>query len=225
MPSVLSRDLTGTRFDFAAWAEGCYRIRDKFGRIVPLRLNAIQSRLGELEREELRAHAQCRLYVLKGRQGGVSTDQQARNLHQICTQPGFDAMTLAHIRDDTDKLFAITQRAVQNFPDRLRPPFGPAMTREVSIPSLDTAFWTGTAGAKRTGRGLTLKRVHGSEFAFWDEPLATLGAITPALVPNESVVVLETTASGYDSEGHLFWRDAEQGLSGGSAPRPTTGSR
>ena len=123
-------------------------------------------------------------------------------------------MTLAHIREDTDKLFAITQRAVENYPDALRPPFGTSMAREVGVPEMDAVFWTGTAGAKRTGRGLTLKRVHGSEFAFWDQPRQTLATITPALVPAQSVVTLETTASGYDSEGHNFWREAEQGANG-----------
>ncbi len=198
--------------DYAYWAERYYRIRDKHGRLVPLRLNGIQARLGEIEREELHARGQARLYVLKGRQGGVSTDQQARNLHQICTAPGFDAMTLAHIREDTDKLFAITQRAVEHYAKRSI--FGAGMAREVSVPAMDAVFWTGTAGAKRTGRGLTLKRVHGSEFAFWDQPRQTLGTITPALVPQQSVVVLETTASGYDSEGHNFWRESEQGANG-----------
>jgi hypothetical protein len=200
--------------DYGFWAETCYRIRDKHGRLIPFRLNAIQQSLSALEREELRLHGQARLYVLKGRQGGISTDQQARNLHQIATEPGFDAMTLAHIREDTDKLFAITQRAVENYPDALRPPFGQSMSREVGIPEMDAVFWTGTAGAKRTGRGLTLKRVHASEFAFWDQPRHTLAAITPALVPQGSVVVLETTASGYDSEGHRFWREAEQQANG-----------
>jgi hypothetical protein len=200
--------------DYGFWAETCYQIRDKHGQLVPLRLNAIQRRLTDLERSELHQHGQARLYVLKGRQGGISTDQQARNLHQICTEPGFDTMTLAHIREDTDKLFAITQRAVENYPDPLRPPFGTGMAREVGVPEMDAVFWTGTAGAKRTGRGLTLKRVHGSEFAFWDQPRQTLATITPALVPSASVVTLETTASGYDSEGHNFWREAEQGASG-----------
>jgi hypothetical protein len=200
--------------DYAFWAETCYRIRDKFGRVIPFRLNPIQQRIGQIEQDALRTHGRARLYVLKGRQGGISTDQQARNLHQICTEPGFDAITLAHIREDTDKLFGITKRALDYFPETLRPPFGEKETREVSIPEMDAAFWTGTAGAKRTGRGLTLKRVHGSEFAFWDQPRMTLAAITPALVPQGSIVTLETTASGFGSEGHEFWKEAEAGENG-----------
>jgi hypothetical protein len=210
----LSDDFARLVTDYEFWAETCYRIRDKNGRLVPLRLNGIQRRLAALERADLAAHGQARLYVLKGRQGGISTDQQAHNLHQVATEPGFDAMTLAHIREDTDKLFSITQRAVENYPASLRPPFGAGMAREVSIPEMDAVFYTGTAGAKRTGRGLTLKRVHGSEFAFWDQPRQTLGTIAPALVPRGSVVVLETTASGYDSEGHQFWQEAESGANG-----------
>jgi hypothetical protein len=152
--------------------------------------------------------------VLKGRQGGISTWEQASNLHQIWSEPGFDAMTLAHTTDDTAKLFGITQRAIDHFPPAYLPRLGGKETREISFPGLDAAFFTGTAGTKRTGRGLTLKRVHGSEFAFWDDARTTLGAITPALVPQGSIITLETTASGFDSEAHQFWREAEDGANG-----------
>jgi hypothetical protein len=56
---------------------------------------------------------------------------------------------------------------------------------------------------------MTIKRFHGSEFAFWDDPEGTLGAVTPGLVPMNSVVVLETTASGYGSPAHVFWQEAK----------------
>jgi hypothetical protein len=200
--------------DYSAWAAECYRIRDKHGQIIPLNLNPAQRLVDAAEREEMARHGQARLYVLKGRQGGVSTDQQARNLHQIWSEPGFDAMTLAHTREDTDKLFGITQRAIEHFPPELLLRMGGKETREISFPGMDSSFWTGTAGAKRTGRGVTLKRVHGSEFAFWDEPIETLGSITPALVPQGSVVVLETTASGFGSPAHEFWKDGQKALNG-----------
>lgn len=200
--------LARLRTDYGRWAERCYRIRDKHGAIRPLVLKRAQHHVGAVEQAQLRAKGEARIFILKARQGGFSTDQQARNLHQIWSEPLFDALTLAHERDATDKIFEISARAIEHFPRALLPKLGARETREISFPRLDTHFFTGTAGAKRTGRGLTIKRFHGSEFAFWPTPASTLAAVTPALVPKGSVVVLETTASGYDSDGHNFWREA-----------------
>lgn len=196
------------RSNYEKWCARCYRIRDKHGIIRPLLLNAVQRAIGAEEVRQLATRGEARILALKARQGGVSTDQQARALHQIWSQPNFDALTLAHTKDDTDKLFAITTRAIEHFPKNLKPTLGDAQTREISFPKLDTKFFTGTAGAARSGRGLTIKRFHGSEFAFWDDPEGVLGSVTPALVPRGSVIALETTASGFGSDAHNFWLEA-----------------
>jgi hypothetical protein len=197
--------------DYEFWAETCVQIRDKLGSIRPFRLNRAQRRVGEIERQQRKERGRARIFVLKARQGGISTDQQIRNLHQIWSQPNFDVMTFAHTDADTQKFFAITTRAIEHFPDTLLPALGDKETREVSFPEMDAIFYTGTAGAKRSGRSLTLKRFHGSEFALWDKPRSTLNRVTPAVVPVGSVITLETTASGYDSEAHNFWREAREG--------------
>jgi hypothetical protein len=195
--------------DYARWARTCYRIRDKHGVVRPLVLNRVQLEMGRIEAALLAQHDEAKILNLKARQGGVTTDQQARSLHQIWSQPGFDALTLAHTKEDTDRIFEITRRAVEHFPPALLPTRGGKETSEISFPGLDTHFFTGTQGSKRTGRGLTIKRFHGSEWAFWDDLLGTLGGVTPALVPRGSVQVLETTASGYGSPAHAFWQEAE----------------
>lgn len=196
------------RSDYEQWARRCYHIRDKLGTIRPFRLNAGQRTVGQVEQAELARKGECRGFILKARQGGFSTDQQARALHQIWAQPNFDALTLAYTKEDTEKLFNITTRAVEHFPRSLLPRMGEKATNQISFPGLDTQFYTGTAGSKRTGRGMTLKRLHGSEFAFWDDPMNTLATVGGGLVPG-SVVWLETTASGFDSPAHVFWRECE----------------
>lgn len=224
------------RDDFARWARKCYRIKDPLaeirrkaiaeaagleppngdqGILVPLRLNRVQNAIEAAEQEQLRTRGEVRLYVLKGRQGGVTTMQQAKNLHLIWKSRLADAMTLADSTGNTDKIFEITRRAIDNFPASLLPKLGPRETTEISFPLRDSHFWTGTAGAKRTGMGLTLKRVHASEFAHWADPDGTLATIGPSLngVPG-SAIVLETTASGFDTPGHRFWREAEAGVNG-----------
>lgn len=199
------------RSDFPRWAERCFRILDKDKKRRPLILNHAQRIVLAEEQRQLRARGYARLFVLKGRQGGVTTYEQARALHLASyVKRGATALTLAHDRDSTDKIFdKITSYALSHFPPALLPTLGAAQTREVTFPGRESQFYTGTAGAGRTGRGLTIDRMHGSEFAFWDDPLTILGAITPALVPHGSVVDLESTASAFDGDAHNFWREAE----------------
>jgi len=168
----------------------------------------------EAERRAIEERGRSRLFVLKGRQGGITTLQQARNLHYIWANPGTYVVTLAQSRDQTDKIFRITRRATDNFPHGLMPKMGTAKTREISFPSLDSAFWTGTAGGSRIGAGLTLSRVHGSEACFWDDFLNTLNAIEPAMRPTDSSIVLESTASSHGDEAYGFYADAKNGVNG-----------
>ena len=208
------RMLATFRRDRIAWAAHCFTILDKHGRLVPLQANAAQRRVYEAEQRQLRERGYVRTFVLKGRQGGVTTWEQASNVHQIWSETGFNAMTLAHTDVDTSRIFGVTQLGMELFPAPLLWPMGPKESREVSFPTRRAKFWTGTAGAKRTGRSITLKRVHLSEFALYDDPANTWNAIQPALVPRGSIVTLETTASGYDSDAHNFWREAQQGANG-----------
>jgi hypothetical protein len=202
------------RNDFGFWAKHCYKILDKSGKLVPLILNRVQQSIEREEEKMLAERGEARLMALKGRQGGVSTYEQAKSLHTIWRKRGTTALTLAHDRDSTDKIFGITQRAIDEFDPALLPRLGEKATREISFPGRDSRFYTGTAGARRTGRGLTLIRLHGSEFAFWNKPLSTLNTVGPALVPEGSTVALETTGGGFDSEPHHFWRAAVAGLNG-----------
>lgn len=206
------------RDNYPAWAKAFYRIRTKDERIERLILNPIQRRIGDHEARLLKKYGWARYLVLKGRQGGISTDQQARALHRIWSKPHTMAMTLAHTGDDTEKLFGITTRALGLFPSAWLPALGPKEAHEVSFRDLDSTFWTGTAGSKRTGRGLTLSRIHGSEFAFWDDPKGILNQLQPSMegVPG-SVIALETTASGHGSAAHEFWLAAEKGKNGYTA--------
>lgn len=235
-PEALER-VRRLKSDDAYWFRCCYRIKDKGAvlspeslqalyeagkepsdvgsKIVPYKPNAAQRRIGEAEKLMLRECGFVLLSILKGRQSGVTTDQQAKNLKRIWRQRHVDVITLADSRENTNKIFKITRRAIEHFPPALLPRMGSADTFEVSFPGRDSNFWTGTAGAKTPGRGATLARVHASEFAHWSEPKATLAAIAPGLegVPG-CEIVLETTASYHGSEAHEHWRESVKGNTG-----------
>jgi hypothetical protein len=209
----VASELQRLRLDYPHWAATLYRIRDKEGNLIPLRLNRVQRAIGATEAALLRARNRARIFVLKGRQGGITTDQQGRSLHQVWSRPGFDALTLADVKENTERIFEITRRALVHFPAALRPRTGDKETNEVSFPGLDTHFYTGTAGSARAGRGLTTLRLHGSEFALWEDPTGALAAALPSLVPTGHTVLLETTASSHGGDAHEFWlRAAANGL-------------
>ena len=200
--------------DEAAWAATCYTIRNKQQQLVKLHLNEAQLEVGRREREQLRRNGKARQYILKARQAGFTTYQQMRSLKLTSTTPAIDALTIADKQKRTDKIYQITERAIKFFPKALLPKMGNKRSKEISFPDLESNFFTDTAGGGDPARGLTLGRLHCSEFAYFEEPRAVLSAAVPSLVPEGSVVVLETTASMYDDEAHDFWRESELGQTG-----------
>lgn len=207
--SAIARGIAHLKGSFRDWARRCYHIRTKAQRIEPLELNAVQLAIERAEREELARKGEARLFILKARQPGVTTYEQAKSLHLVWGTPYTDALTLADRRDRTDEIFEVTRRAIDHFPRALRPVLGEAQTREITFPGLDTRFLTDTARGE-PGRGLTLGRLHCSEFAYFEDPEGALGSVGPALIPRGSVVVLETTGSGHGSAAHTFWQHATE---------------
>jgi hypothetical protein len=202
--------------DWTVWAEELYKIRVQGGRLEPLIAKAVQRAIYEEELRQIREKGQAEIFCLKARRAGVSTAEQSKSLHQAWRQPYFDCITLAHTGGAAYELFEITRRAVRAFPGALLPDTGDKDTYQVSFPRMDSNFFTGTAGSKKgVGRGATLKRAHLSEFAHYEDPIGTLGSLLPALegVP-ESVVVLETTATGSETPAHVYWQEAVDGKNG-----------
>jgi hypothetical protein len=213
--AYIAEELDRYATDYAdTFAPECIRILDKRKQLVPLRLNPIQRAIGAAESAMLARTGTAKLYVLKGRQGGVTTDQQARSIHLIWSTPGAVAVTLSDKREKTDKIFEITRRAIDNFPKELLPRVGGRETREISFPFLDSHFYTETAGAARSVAGLTISRLHCSEFAHYEQPRTVIKVATPSMIPHGSVSILETTAAAYGCEAHEYWQESEQGATG-----------
>jgi hypothetical protein len=201
------------RSSYDDWALRYFKIRAKGKRIVPLDTGKrpCQRRLGAVEAKQLATVGRARIFTLKGRQGGITTDQQARSLHACWTDDGVQCITAADTSERSDEIFGITRRAISHFPPELLPARGPAHTREVNFIKKDSRYRVITAGVpEKTGIGTTLTRFHGSEFAHWPEPQAALAAVEPALESPGTTIVLETTAAGFDSDGHNFWRTCEE---------------
>jgi hypothetical protein len=199
------------------WAGKCYTILDKDRKEVALIFNGVQRAIYLAERAEMREKGRVRQFILKGRQGGVTTLEEAANLHAIWSVKGAACLTLATDRELMDKVFTITTRAMEHFPTALLPPVGQRRIREINFPTRDSSYYTGTASADRAGAGLTLYRFHGTEFAHWEDPAGVLKAVGPSLENDGTTAVLETTGGGYGSDAHNFWKEAKAGGNGYTA--------
>lgn len=197
------------RSDLTAHAAHCASIKDKFGRVVPFLFNRAQRYTHERLEAQKKERGMVRALVLKGRQQGISTYICERYYHQV-TMHSKGAFIVAHEDKATTNLFAMVKRLNDHNP--VAPSTKASNAKELIFGVIDSGYKLATAGSKDVGRSNTAQLLHGSEFAFWDNPqmhLAGLGN-TIADAPG-SEIILESTANGVGNAFHLMWQQAEAG--------------
>jgi hypothetical protein len=194
------------------FAEDCLIIRDKGGRMIPLRFSTGQQYIHEKIEEQHRRTRRVRAIILKGRQQYSSTYCTARHFKRIATEFGKRAYILTHEIKATENLFEMVERYYKNMPPFLRPHAGAASAKELFFDVLDSGYMVGTAGTKGTGRSGTVQFFLGSEVAFWDNAKDHMAGVGQA-VPNEddTEVILESTANGIGNFFHQKWQTAIAG--------------
>lgn len=196
------------------YIEGCLRIRDKSGAVVPFRLNPAQRKLYAAAKGQADQGKPVRLIILKARQLGFSTLTEALIFHACATRRGINALIVAHREDATANLFQMSKLFYDELPAPLRPMLKASNAQELVFdnpsrgerqgkPGLRSRLRCATAGGKGIGRSDTLQYVHLSEYAFWPEgaegkgdTLAGILQAVPAL-PG-TMVVIESTANGVE---------------------------
>jgi len=209
--------LVGKRADFIGTA---LKIQDKYGSLVPLRLNCVQQRLlEELDRAE-RENRPCRLIILKARQMGISTAVAAAFYHKTVSRRNTNSLIVAHKTAGGEAIFSKCKLFYELSPLPLRPKLKKANASELYFAAdkgggLRSKIGVETAGSKEAGRSLTVHNLHLSELAFWPFAEQTLSALLQT-VPNspETAVIIESTARGVGGCFYEQWHKAERGESG-----------
>lgn len=197
------------------WIETYLTIRDKRGRLRPFRPNSVQRRYErELEAafgRSLRRHA----LVLKSRREGITTWEQAKSYYLVCARSHQHCVTLAHDKDSTEKIFAISSLFHEKGFGEARPRLRLSSKREIAVADTGSLFYVGTAGSRAFGRGQTIQRGHGSEVAFWPGDLFTQRNLVAGLTEacSHGDLVLETTANGRRGWFYEEWQAATNGES------------
>jgi hypothetical protein len=209
--SLQSSTLPITKLDYPYFADTLLWIKDKEGRIIPFVRNPIQHYTYNFMREHRQKGIRY-FNILKYRRGGITTEQQAINFFKTLHQ-GQSCVTLAHEREDTEKIFGIAKTFYKHLDASYQPLKSAKVKRELEFPELESQFYIGTAGSRTFSRGSTLQRFHASEVAFWpgtnDDINNLIASLTEAASKGEGV--LESTPNGVDNWFYTQWKSVEKG--------------
>lgn len=199
------------------YIEHALKIRAKNGKVIPFVLNAPQRKLYAAREEQRAAGFPVRLIVLKARQMGFSTLTEAMLFQDTATRFNVNSLVVAHKDDATANLFRMTKLYYEQLPEALKPQRQATNAKELvfNVPSrgegvgLNSRIRCATAGGSGVGRSDTLTNVHLSEFAFWpgDKKETLIGLLQAVPSLPETMVVIESTANGYDEFKEL-WDEA-----------------
>lgn len=219
--------------DFLLFCERNLMIRDKYSnQLIPFYdvLNWEQMELIKMVAEDLATGRPIRYIVLKARQMGMSTLIEAMGYWWTSTHRFTTTVIIAHEKEATKNLYEMFRR----YYEYSHPSFKPDrkyntkqdLTFDVSdevkktydaqnlpSPGLQSEIKTMVA-TEGKGRSSTIKFLHGSEVAFWDDSAdVTSAAVQAVPMAPETFIFLESTANGIGGYFYDEWNAAKRGES------------
>ena len=194
---------------------GLLDIIPKNGRRQKFRLNQIQ--------RIYCANRTARDVILKPRQVGFTTVEQARDAFVFLTVPGARVTMMVQSISDPDSPARKARRVFDLFFESLRAyglrlNFGKAPAGVWTLPERDSVLRIVEAGASKAaaekkGRGDTVTRLHVTEQAFWEYAEESLLAIESSVIAPElgGEIVKESTPNG---AGGKFYNDVQNAQAG-----------
>ncbi|NCB44692.1 MAG: hypothetical protein EOM59_19035, partial [Clostridia bacterium] len=182
--------------------EALYTIVDKRGKLVPFFLNSVQC--------DIQSHLNAiwetggSIYVLKGRQQGVTSYISAVQLSIAVINKHWRGMTIADCESNTLDIFKDKGKVLfERMPAAFVPTISEDNANTLAFGKLDNAWRVATATPK-VGRSKTLNFLHLSEIAFYSVPLADIQSSVGQSVTPDGITVYETTANGYNEAKRLW---------------------
>jgi hypothetical protein len=232
------------RHDTPFYSRHVLKVVNEHGQLVPFVYRRAQMKLDAALEEQRKAGRPMRAIVLKSRKVGISTSVQAKIFHETVQEENCRSLIVAQDTDTAGELFEISDRFYSHLPeDPTNPDFKPPLTSRRNSPGgmkqlvwgepsrakrdkgevgVNSSLKIGTAKEVQAGRGKTIRKLHLSEVAFWDDLMGAVGgASSPGkkkmlsllnAVPDVpgSLIVIESTANG----SNFFkarWDRAERG--------------
>lgn len=187
------------------------KIQTKDNRLVQFSPNTVQVQYldalcpGWRNGMELRG---MRELVLKARQFGFTTLIEAIFFLATVNTPNVTTLVVAHDADSTEIIFQMAHRFWQHLPPDLQPKTKYNSKRELYFNELNSRFRVMTAGAKGSGRGMTIHNLHASEAAFYVNPALLTGLLQT--VPSSGNIFIESTANGESGDGEIYYGEYQK---------------
>lgn len=181
--------------------EMCFTVVDKNGITKPFFLNAVQK---DLQQKIKEYGGKIPIFVLKGRQQGITTFVTAYQLSYSIVKKNFAGFTIADKSENTLAIFQDKAKSVYDrLPDKLKPREKFNNVRELFFEKLNSSWRTATA-TDNVGRSKTLRFLHLSELAFFQCPLSKIQESLGETLPLDAIQIYETTANGYNDAKELW---------------------
>lgn len=192
------------------YIEEFLKIRNKNSKIVQFILNEPQNKLYEEIKKQKKLKKPVRIIILKARQMGFSTLTEAILFKETATKHNVTAGIIAHESKATNNLFSMSKLYYDNLPEAIKPKTLNRNAQEIIFNNkenkgLNSKITCMTAG-EGSGRSGTYNFLHLSEYAFWQCNKKEAYISLMQTVPNnpQSMVVIESTANGYDHFKELW---------------------
>lgn len=209
------RKFARTHTDF--FIQKNFDVVNRDGNVVPFKYNWSQQQVQKKIQEMRDAGKPVRIYVLKSRQVGISTQLAARFFTDIWAFDDLETGILSHQEStaqsllDKCKFFNISMGKTN--PGLLLPL---AHDSRHNMKFADTRGNLTIASSKNIQalRGKTFQRFQFTEFSFAKNPTQALKELSQPIVYSPyTEIYIETTAFGHGSDAHDFWRKCKAGKS------------
>lgn len=181
--------------------EMCMTVVDKQGKTIPFFLNEVQQ---DLQKKIHEFGGKKPIYVLKGRQQGITTFVTAMQLSYSIVRRNFAGFTITDKSENTLAIFQDKAKSVYDrLPAKLKPQEKFNNVRELFFEKLNSSWRTATA-TENVGRSKTLRFLHLSELAFFGCSLSKIQESLGETLPLDAIQIYETTANGFNDAKELW---------------------
>jgi len=189
-------------------------IKTKDGQLIKLNLNSTQQKLFNKIIELRKTKKPIRVWLLKYRQGGVSTAIEAIIYALTSQQPNRNSLIMADEEDKSEYLFQMSklyQEELERTDSHLAPNLKKSNAKVLEFDKIHSQIIIETGKNIEAARAFTYQYVHLSEVAFFPNLKGVLDALNQSVPDHADTMIFgETTANGME-EFYRQWLRAIEG--------------